>query len=83
MIAKPAAIPPICGANTDSTPAPSVTISSGHSRFSDRPRGRELGQRVLVLGAGQQVRDRVRRLACASPCAMPISVASTHQPKQT
>ncbi len=34
MIAKPAAIPPICGAITDSAPAPSVTTSSGHSRFA-------------------------------------------------
>ena len=82
MIAKPAAIPPICGAKTDSTPAPSVTISSGHSRLAIVRAGARSGSVCWCLALASRF-----AMACVAslrePMTEPMTVARIHQPKQT
>ena len=51
MIAKPAAMPGICGARKARPPASSVNSSSGHRRLSRIALGMVLGQRGARLGA--------------------------------
>ena len=62
MIAKPAAMPGICGARKARPPASSVNSASGHSRLSRIALGWCSGSVVRGLRAGQQARDRRVRL---------------------
>ena len=82
MMAKPQAMPGTCGASTARPPAATVQSSSGHRRLSSVVPGLSSGSVVCVrapasrFAIGGEVAER-------APMAMPIDVASTHQPAVT
>src|SRR4051794_21821423 len=82
MIAKPAAIDATCGWNTASTPAPSVEMSSGHSRLSSVRPGCSSG-RVVCERAPASSRAIGGEVSARRPSHRPISAAASHQPRLT
>src|SRR3954451_21613167 len=82
MIAKPAAIDATCGSNTASSPAPSVEMSSGHSRLSSVRPGLSSGS-VVCERAPASSRAIGGDVSARRPSHNPMSAATIHQPTLT
>src|SRR6185437_5818578 len=82
MIAKPAAMPGICGARKASPPASSVNTSRGHSRLSRIALGCCSGSEVLACAVASS-RAIGGLVAARRPSRIPTTVATSHQPAET
>ena len=82
MIAKPGRDPADLGREDRQRAGAERQQQQRPQAVDDRPRGLQLGQRVLVRARREQPRDRCVA-SLRAPSTLPISVASTHQPAHT
>jgi hypothetical protein len=82
MIAKPAAMPAICGARKARPPDSSVNSASGHSRLSRIAFGCCSGS--VVVACADASRRAIGGLVCARlPSRSPMALAISHHPTAT
>src|SRR5277367_5932145 len=82
MIAKPAAMPGICGAKNASPPDRSVNTINGHRRLTRIALGWCSGSELLAFALASS--RAIGGFVCARlPSRMPVAVASSHQPTAT